>query len=179
MVEQAACGADASCGCELVGFGCKNVLRLDMPKGCAPEVHAKTSSSRFEGQVFEGPAFRAWATSSRKAHESAATGRPEVFSNAIPWCRAALERAAQPQVFPAPQRTWRGRCEPVGMATKETDAPPAQPGAHYDNPGTKPVLGPIPATDRGSVQRVVWTLFFVVLLATIAIAIALGVTGGT
>lgn len=58
------------------------------------------------------------------------------------------------------------------MATPETDAPPAHPGAHYDNPGSKPLLGPTPVTDRGSVQRVVWPLFFLILLSGIALLIA-------
>jgi hypothetical protein len=59
------------------------------------------------------------------------------------------------------------------MATKELDAPPAQPGEHYANPDTKPLLGPTPATDRSAVQRVIWPLFFVVLIGAIALAVAL------
>ncbi|RYZ07350.1 MAG: hypothetical protein EOO73_11880 [Myxococcales bacterium] len=65
------------------------------------------------------------------------------------------------------------------MASKvsETDAPPAQPGEHYASPGSKPLLGPTPAADRGSVQRVVWPLFFFVLLGVIALVMALSLTG--
>ena len=63
------------------------------------------------------------------------------------------------------------------MTTKETDAPPAHAGAHYTNPGTKPLLGPAPAADRGSVQQVVWPFFFVVLLGGITLAIALNLIG--
>jgi hypothetical protein len=63
------------------------------------------------------------------------------------------------------------------MASKETDAPPAHAGEHYENPDTKPLLGPAPATDRGSVQRAVWPLFFFVLVVGIALAIALSLNG--
>lgn len=62
------------------------------------------------------------------------------------------------------------------MATKETDAPPAQPGEHYANPDTKPLLGPAPVSDRSSVQRVVWPLFFFVLIGAIGLAVALSLT---
>lgn len=66
------------------------------------------------------------------------------------------------------------------MATEEigteVDAPAAHAGAHYDNPETKRLLGPIPAIDRGSVQRVVWGVFFFVLFAALALALALNVS---
>lgn len=62
---------------------------------------------------------------------------------------------------------------------KETDAPPAQAGEHYVNPGSKPLLGPTPVADRGSVQRVVWPLFFLVLLGGIVLAIALNLARAT
>ena len=65
------------------------------------------------------------------------------------------------------------------MPSKETDAPAAQPGAHYANPETKPLLGPTPAADRSSVQRVVWPLFFVVVLGGIALAIAMSFSFGS
>ena len=62
------------------------------------------------------------------------------------------------------------------MATPNTatDAAPAHEGVHYDNPDTKPLLGPIPKTDRVSVQRVAWPLFLCVVVIGLAIAAALG-----
>lgn len=65
------------------------------------------------------------------------------------------------------------------MPTEETDAPPAHPGVHYDNPETKALLGPTPAADRSSVQRVVWPLFLLVVLGGIALAIAFHLTMGS
>jgi hypothetical protein len=62
------------------------------------------------------------------------------------------------------------------MATPNTatDAAPAHEGAHYANPDAKQLLGPIPKTDRASVQRVVWPLFLCVVLGGLVIAAALG-----
>ena len=62
------------------------------------------------------------------------------------------------------------------MATPNpaTDPAPAHEGVHYANPDTKPLLGPIPKTDRVSVQRVVWPLFLCVVLGGVALAAVLG-----
>lgn len=63
------------------------------------------------------------------------------------------------------------------MATQDTDAPPAHQGPHYSNPGTKKLLGPTLPTERGSVQRFAWIVFFVIVLGGVAIAVAIGLTG--
>lgn len=43
--------------------------------------------------------------------------------------------------------------------------PSAQPGVHHTNPSSKPLRGPAPPEDRDGVQRLVWRLFFVLVLA--------------
>jgi hypothetical protein len=78
-----------------------------------------------------------------------------------------------------PRPAWPEGCSRRHMANEETEAPPAQPGEHYANPNSKPLLGPIPATDRGAVQRVVWPLFFLVLIGAIALALGLSLIGGS
>jgi hypothetical protein len=63
------------------------------------------------------------------------------------------------------------------MATDSTstDAPPAHEGVHYQNPASKPIDGPMATSDRDGVQRVVWPLFFVLILCLVAIGVVLGV----
>ncbi len=58
--------------------------------------------------------------------------------------------------------------------TSTTRAPQAHTGAHYDNPSTKPLRRPGHA-DRDGVQRVVWALFFVLILGAIATGLLLAV----
>jgi hypothetical protein len=60
-----------------------------------------------------------------------------------------------------------------------TDAPPAHVGAHYENPSTKPLLGPVGVMDRDGVQRRVWPLLFALVFALIAIGVVLSVMHGS
>lgn len=57
----------------------------------------------------------------------------------------------------------------------DTDAPHAHEGVHYDNPSTKPLRGRVARADRDGVQRVVWALFFVLILGAIATGVVLSV----
>jgi hypothetical protein len=55
-----------------------------------------------------------------------------------------------------------------------TDAPPAHEGAHYANPSSRPLRGPLSPTDREGTQRVVWKVFFVLILCVVAMVLVLG-----
>jgi hypothetical protein len=61
-------------------------------------------------------------------------------------------------------------------SSKPTDAPPAHEGAHYDNPASKPIVSPARKGDREGVQRLVWALFFVLILGVVATGVVLGVS---
>jgi hypothetical protein len=55
------------------------------------------------------------------------------------------------------------------------EVPQAHEGPHYRNPSSKPLQGPVAVTERTGTQRVVWKVFFVLILAVIAIGVVLGV----
>jgi len=62
-----------------------------------------------------------------------------------------------------------------------TDASPAPPevphaheGAHYSNPSSKPLEGPISRADRDGVQRVVWPLFYFLIASAVTLGVVLG-----
>ncbi len=54
------------------------------------------------------------------------------------------------------------------------EVPSAHEGAHYPNPSSKPLTGPLGKADRDGTQRLVWMLFFILLLCVVAIGIVLG-----
>jgi hypothetical protein len=55
-----------------------------------------------------------------------------------------------------------------------TDAPRAHEGAHYANPSSKPLRGPVSTADREGTQRMIWKLFFVLILCVVAMVLVLG-----
>jgi hypothetical protein len=59
-----------------------------------------------------------------------------------------------------------------------SEAPRAHEGAHYPNPSSKPLLGPLRQVDQDSTQRLIWPLFFVLILCVVAIGIVLGLISG-
>ena len=54
------------------------------------------------------------------------------------------------------------------------DVPPAHEGEHHTNPSSKALEAPVSKTDRDGVQRLTWTLFFVLILCVVAIGLVLG-----
>jgi hypothetical protein len=58
--------------------------------------------------------------------------------------------------------------------TDATDVPRAHEGAHYANPSSKPLEAPLGPTEREGTQRMVWKLFFVVMLCVVAMVAVLG-----
>lgn len=54
------------------------------------------------------------------------------------------------------------------------DVPQAHEGAHYPNPSSKPLRGPVAVTERTPIQRLVWRVFFVVILGVVALGVVLG-----
>jgi hypothetical protein len=56
-----------------------------------------------------------------------------------------------------------------------TEAPPAHDGVHYENPSSKQIDGPVSSAQRDSVQRVVWALFFIIILCVVAMGMVLGI----
>ena len=61
-------------------------------------------------------------------------------------------------------------------SSKPTDARPAHDGAHYANPVSKPIVSPGRKADREGVQRLVWALFFILMLCVVATGVVLGVS---
>lgn len=59
-----------------------------------------------------------------------------------------------------------------------SNVPSAQQGVHYTNPSSKPLRGPVPPEDRDGVQRLVWRLFFVLVLAVGVAGLVLSVVVG-
>jgi hypothetical protein len=55
-----------------------------------------------------------------------------------------------------------------------TDAPHPHEGVRYPNPSSKPLEGPVGQADRETTQRLVWKLFFVLMLCTFAMVIVIG-----
>jgi hypothetical protein len=55
-----------------------------------------------------------------------------------------------------------------------SEVPPAHEGANYPNPSSKPLEGPVAATDRADTQRLVWKVFFVLILCVVAMGVVLG-----
>jgi hypothetical protein len=53
-------------------------------------------------------------------------------------------------------------------------APPAHEGVHYPNPSSKSLEAPAPKAEREGTQRLVWPLFFVLLLCVLAMSVVLG-----
>lgn len=68
------------------------------------------------------------------------------------------------------------------MASSTSSAPeappPAHEGAHYDNPTSKSVRGPVNPTDRDGTQRVVWALFFVLMACIVGAGVVLALING-
>jgi hypothetical protein len=56
-----------------------------------------------------------------------------------------------------------------------TNAPRAHDGAHYENPSSKQIDGPVSKAQREGVQRVVWVAFFIVMLCIVAMGFVLGI----
>jgi hypothetical protein len=54
------------------------------------------------------------------------------------------------------------------------EVPKAHDGAHYDNPTSKPVLGPVNVADKTSTQRITWVLLFTVMAGVIGAGFVLG-----
>jgi hypothetical protein len=54
------------------------------------------------------------------------------------------------------------------------EVPKAHDGAHYDNPTSKPVLGPVSVADKTSTQRITWVLLFTVMAGVIGAGFVLG-----
>jgi hypothetical protein len=52
--------------------------------------------------------------------------------------------------------------------------PPAHEGAHYQNPSSKSLEGPVARTDRADTQRLVWKVFFALILCVVAMGVVLG-----
>jgi hypothetical protein len=52
--------------------------------------------------------------------------------------------------------------------------PSAHEGAHYTNPGSKTLEGRVPATDREGTQRVVWVLFYLLILGGVGVGVLVG-----
>ncbi len=59
--------------------------------------------------------------------------------------------------------------------TPASEVPHAHEGKHYANPSSKPLLGPVAKTDRELTQRVVWKLFFVLILCVVAMTVVLSI----
>jgi hypothetical protein len=57
-------------------------------------------------------------------------------------------------------------------------APRAHEGKHYDNPSSKPLLGPLRKGDRDKTQRFIWPVFFGLILCVVTIGIVLGLASG-
>lgn len=49
---------------------------------------------------------------------------------------------------------------------------------HYANPSSKPLTGPPPADERDGVQRLVWRLFFVLVLVIGVAGVVLSIFNG-
>lgn len=62
----------------------------------------------------------------------------------------------------------------VRPSTTPAEVPKAHDGAHYDNPTSKPVLGPVGVTDKTSTQRLTWVLLFVVMAGVVGAGFVLG-----
>ena len=58
--------------------------------------------------------------------------------------------------------------------TTPAEVPEAHDGAHYDNPTSKPVLGPVGLADKTSTQRVAWALLFMVMAGVLGAGFVLG-----
>lgn len=56
--------------------------------------------------------------------------------------------------------------------------PSAHQGVHHNNPSSKSLRGPAPPNERDGVQRVVWRLFFVLVLAVGIAAVVLSIVSG-
>jgi hypothetical protein len=56
--------------------------------------------------------------------------------------------------------------------------PPAHEGVHHDNPSSKPLRAPVPPDERDGVQRLVWRLFFFLVLAVALAAVLLSIFDG-
>jgi hypothetical protein len=61
----------------------------------------------------------------------------------------------------------------VNPSSSSPDVPAAHEGAHYANPSSKPLERP-GKTDRDGVQRLTWSLFFVLILCVVAGGLVLG-----
>jgi len=57
-------------------------------------------------------------------------------------------------------------------------APRAHEGKHYANPSSKPLLGPLGKNYRDTTQRLVWPVFFGLILCVVTIGIVLGLASG-
>ncbi len=53
-------------------------------------------------------------------------------------------------------------------------APPPHEGAHYANPSSKPLQGPLGPAERDGTQRFVWVLFLMLISCVVAMGFVLG-----
>jgi len=54
------------------------------------------------------------------------------------------------------------------------DVPAAHEGPHFDNAVSKRPEGPVGKTDQEGIQRLVWVLFFILILGGVVTGAALG-----
>jgi hypothetical protein len=66
----------------------------------------------------------------------------------------------------------------ANLTTVASEVPDAHEGKHYANPSSKALLGPVAKSDRELTQRVVWKLFFVLILCVIAMIVVLSFVSG-
>lgn len=66
----------------------------------------------------------------------------------------------------------------VPSITRRTKPLPAQDGPQYPNPGSKPIVGPVGATDRTDVERLTWKVALILLLGVFAVGIVLSLVVG-
>lgn len=55
-----------------------------------------------------------------------------------------------------------------------TEVPPPHEGVHYANPSSKPLKVPASPSEREGTQRLVWKVFFVLVLCVFAMVMVMG-----
>jgi len=67
-----------------------------------------------------------------------------------------------------------GELEMANPTSTPGKVPPPHEGAHYANPSSEPLESPVAKFDQEGTQRVVWKLFFVLMLCVVAIGTVFG-----